>query len=97
MALEFELAEECLDPRRIASVIQLAVDASSDEAEEFLARPSREQAIEWAVFGSWQSATNVTAENRRLAMLGAREGLRQYLYEQALADLVRGGLAGRLQ
>jgi hypothetical protein len=32
-----------------------------------------------------------------MAMLGAREGLKQYLYEEALVDLVRGGLAGRLQ
>lgn len=84
-------------PKDIHAVIRLVVDASSAEAEAFLARPGRLRAIEEAVFGPRRNGKHATEESLRLAMLGARAGLKQYLYEQALVDLVQGGLAGRLQ
>jgi hypothetical protein len=84
-------------PKDVHAVIRLAVDAAVAEAEEFLDRPGRRRTIEEAVFGPWQNGGHASAENRKMALLGAREGLRQYLYEEALVAMVQGGAAGRLQ
>ena len=75
-------------PTDIQAVFRLADDAAKAEAEDFFARQSRQRQVEVAVFGPWEKAAAATLESRRLVLLGARAGLRQFLFEDALFAII---------